>query len=185
LLTLFHDYTSPGSALAVERVQRLGDEGLDVAFEGFEAIGLDATLPVTVDVAAAVADLAPVAAVEGVELRRPPNLPPTVLAHVVGTVAEQAGRGASWRSTCYRAFWSDGAAIGERGVLLDLADRAGLDTGGVAAALDDRLLLAKVRRRMADHRRNGVGGVPTILASRTLVPGLLPMDELRALAQLA
>jgi len=46
-LTLFHDYTSPGSAVAVLRLQRLADEGLAVAFEGFEAIGLDTTLPVT------------------------------------------------------------------------------------------------------------------------------------------
>ncbi len=184
-LVLFHDYTSPGCAVAVLRVQRLADEGLEVAFEGFEAIGVDATLPVTLDVVAAVEGLAKQAAAEGVELRRPANLPPTALAHVVGTVAEQGGRGAAWRETCYRAFWAEGAAIGERRVLVDLADRAGLDREQVATAVDDRLLLATVRQRMANHRRNGVGGVPTILASRTLVPGLLPIDELRTLAELA
>jgi predicted DsbA family dithiol-disulfide isomerase len=183
-LVLFHDYTSPGSAVAVLRVQRLADEGLPVTFQGFEAIGLDATLPLTLDVAAAVDDLAETAVAEGITLCRPPDLPPTALAHVVGTVAEQAGRGGSWRETCYRAFWSEGAAIGDRDVLLGLAERAGLDTEAVRPALEDRLLLITLRRRMANDRRNGVGGVPTILTNRTLVPGLLSLDDLRALAAL-
>lgn len=183
-LTLFHDYTSPGSAVAVTRVQRLADEGLPVTFQGFEVLGVDTTLPVTLDVTAALEDLAEAAAEEGVELRRPRWLPPTGLAHVVGTVAEQSGRGASWRATCYRAFWSDGVDLADRGVLVSLADRAGLDLDPVRTALDDRLFLNAVRRRTGDHRRNGVGGVPTILASRTLVPALLPLDELRGLAEL-
>jgi predicted DsbA family dithiol-disulfide isomerase len=182
---LFHDYTSPGSAVAVPRAQRLADEGLAVTFEGFEAVGVDTPLPVPLDVLAALDDLAEAAAAEGLALRRPRALPPTGLAHVVGTLAEQAGCGASWRQTCYRAFWSEGSDIGDRTVLLELADRAGLGHELVAAALDDRLLLSAVRRRTTQHRRNGVGGVPTILASRTLVPGLLPEPELRALADLA
>src|SRR5690606_12298083 len=115
MLTLFHDYTSPASAVAVRRLQRLADEGLPVEFEGFEAIGVDATLPVTVDVVAALDDLAAVAAAEGVTLRRPRALPPTGLAHLVGDTAERVGLGASWRQVCYRAFWQDGA---------DLADSA-------------------------------------------------------------
>jgi len=184
-LTLFHDYTSPASAVAVARVQRLADEGLAVAFEGFEATGVDATLPVTIEVLAALDELGEAAAAEGLVLRRPPGLPPTALAHVVGTVAEEGGLGASWRDTCYRAYWARGAAIGDRAVLIELAAEAGLDTAAVATALNDRLFIASVRRRVGGHRRNGVGGVPTILASRTLVPGLLPDDELRALAALA
>jgi len=184
-LTLFHDYTSPGSAVAVLRLQRLADEGLAVAFEGFEAIGLDTTLPVTLETVGGVHDLAAAAAAEGLELRRPPALPPTAKAHLVGSVAEDAGLGGSWRSTCYRAFWTDGADIGDPTILLDLALSAGLDPVVVSAALADRRLLAAVRRLTNAHRRNGVGGVPVILAARTLVPGLLPEGELRALADLA
>lgn len=185
MLTLFHDLTSPASAVAVLRVQRLADEGRPVAFEGFEAIGVDATLPVTVDVIADVERLATVALAEGLVLRRPPALPPTALAHVVGALADTSGLGASWRAVSYRAYWTDGAAVAEPRVLLDLAVVAGLDREATARALADRSLLAAVRRRAGAHRRNGVGGVPTILASRTLLPGLLDLDELRALAALA
>lgn len=184
MLTLFHDYTSPASAVAVLRLQRLADEGLPVEFEGFEAIGVDATLPVTIEVIAAIDQVAAAAAAEGLVLRRPSALPPSARAHLVGAAAEDAGLGASWRQTCYRALWSDGADIGDSEVLVDLAARAGLDGERVRVLLADRAALAALRRRMAGHRREGVGGVPTLLAHRTLVPGLLPEADLRALAAL-
>lgn len=184
MLTLFHDYTSPGSALAVARAQRLADEGLPVEFEGFESIGVDSALPVTVDVDAALADLAGAAAAEGMVLRRPPSLPPTAAAHLVGERAEAEGLGRSWRQVCYRAFWQDGADLADRDVLIGLAGTAGLDAGRVGRVLEQPGALATLRRRMGVRRRQGVGGVPTILAQRTLVPGLLADDDLRALAAL-
>lgn len=185
MLTLFHDFTSPASAIAVQRVQRLADDGLGVAFEGFEAIGVDLSLPVTLDVLAEIERLAGAAAAEGLVLERPRSMPPTGLAHVVGDVADAAGLAASWRSTCYRAYWALGVDLADPTTLVELAGDAGLDATAVSAAVADRLVLAAVRRRMTVHRRNGVDGVPTILTSRTLVPGLLPADDLRALADLA
>lgn len=184
MLTLFHDFTSPGSAIAVARLQRLADDGLPVGFEGFEAIGVDVAVPVTLDVLAQIDALAKAAVAEGVTLRRPAALPPTGPAHVVGLLAESLGMGASWRQTCYDAFWGASADLADRGVLTRLATEAGLDADAAAAVIADRSRLAAFRRRSAGHRRDGVGGVPTILAQRTLVPGLLDEADLRALADL-
>jgi predicted DsbA family dithiol-disulfide isomerase len=184
VLTLFHDYTSPASAVAAFRLQRLADEGLPVELVSFEAIGVDVTLPVTLDVLAAVDDLAAAAADEGLQLRPPASLPPTAHAHVLEGVAQAAGLGASWRERCYRAFWETGVDIADRRVLLDLAEAAGLPPPAAQAALEDRSALLATRRRTAAHRAEGVGGVPTILAHRTLVPGVLAEADLRALAAL-
>ena len=182
MLTLFHDYTSPASAIAVARLQRLADDGLDVEFVGFEAIGMDVALPPSLDVLAAIDDLAEQAAAEGVVLRRPPFLPPTARAHAVATLAETADLGASWRQRCYAAFWTEGADLDDVAVLTALAEEAGLDGAQVAGALATPGFVTSVRRGAAQHRRNGVGGVPTILTQRTLVPGLLDEGDLRALA---
>ena len=182
MLTLFHDYTSPASAIAVARLQRLADDGIAVEFVGFEAIGVDMALPPSLDVLAALDDLAGEARAEGVMLRRPRLLPPTARAHAVGTLAETHNLGASWRQACYTAFWSEGADIDDTATLVTLAQGAGLPAEQVETALTDVAFVASVRRAVGRHRRNGVGGVPTILAQRTLIPGLLPEEQLRELA---
>ena len=184
MLVLYHDYTSPESAVAVMRLHRLMRDGMPADVRGTEVLGLDTTVPVTVDVITALDAVAGEAAEEGLTLRRPPVLPPTGLAHVVEDVARAHDLDMAWREQCYRAYWSDGANIGDGEQLRRLAERAGLPAGNVDRALDDRLALLEVRRRSAGDRRNGIGGVPTIEYNRTLIPGLLPDADLRALTQL-
>ena len=86
------------------------------------------------------------------------------------------------RSALYAAYWRDGRDIADHDVLLDVATTVGLDPQVVAPLLADRVALAQRRRQMATHRRDGVGGVPVILASRTLVPGLMSETQLREMA---
>jgi predicted DsbA family dithiol-disulfide isomerase len=181
-IVLFHDYTSPSSAIAVARVQRLAEGGTAVEFAGFEAIGVDIALPPSLDILAAVDQLQDDAAQEGLVLRRPTVTPPTAKAHAIGTLAEQHDLGASWRLRCYRAYWADGADIDDDMILVDLARDAGLKGSLVEEALRRPGFVTDVRRRSAAHRRNGVGGVPTLLVQRTLVPGMLTDEQLRELA---
>jgi predicted DsbA family dithiol-disulfide isomerase len=181
-LTLFHDYTSPAAAVAVARVQRLADEGVEVEFVGFEAIGLDVALPPPLDILMAVDSLQDEAEAEGLVLNRPIKTPPTAKAHAVAEIAEQHELGASWRQRCYRAYWADGASIDDDTILVDLAKDAGLPGDEVAEKLQRPGFVADVRRKAATHRRNGVGGVPTLLVQRTLVPGMLSEEQLRELA---
>lgn len=181
VLTLFHDYTSPASAVAALRLQRLADDGVQTTFIGFEAL-VDMHLPVTLEVTAAVDALAHTAWAEGLVLRRPASLPPTALAHVVGGLAETTGVGAAWRALCYRAFWEEGADLADPAVLAQLAPKAGLGTAAVHGCLHDPRHVPAFRRSLGAHRRLGVGGVPALLAHGTLVPALLPDEDLRALA---
>ncbi|WP_370325740.1 DsbA family protein [Euzebya sp.] len=182
MLTLFHDVTDPASAIAVARYTRLARDGVDVTFEGFEAVGLDVVMPVDVGVLAALEDLADVAAAEGVVLRRPPAMPPTGLAHVLIAHAETTPQAHDVRAAVYAAHWREGRDIADPAVLVEVAAAAGLDREPVAALLADRVALAQRRREMAAHRRDGVGGVPVVLASQTLVPALLEESQIRELA---
>ena len=184
MIILFHDYTSPASAVAVARVHRLVAEGGSAEIRGTEVVGIDAVLPVTLDMLAELDAVTEQAAAEGLTLRRPAVLPPTGLAHVVEDVAVTHGRDSTWREHCYRGYWTDGADLSEAATLRRLAERAGLPADQVAAALEDRSALLAVRHRSAGYRREGIGGVPTILYDRTLVPGLLSDADLRTLAAL-
>lgn len=184
MLVCFHDYTSPASAVAVLRLQRLADEGLPVAFEGFEVLGVDAAIPLTLDVLAGLDRHRAAAAELGLTLRRPARQPPTLAAHVVGDVAEHRGLGAAWRLACYRGYWEEGADLADPAALCALAAVTGLDTGAVGDALEDRQLRLDTRRRMLARRSEGVGGVPVLNANGTFVSALLPEDDLRGLAAL-
>lgn len=184
MLTLFHDYTSPASAIAVARVERLVADGLPVQIVGIEAIGVDAPLPVTVDLLAELAAVADRADAEGLVLRRPRHLPPTAAAHLVEDVAREHDLDALWRRRCYRAYWERGADIADLAVLSDVAADAGLPASEVERVVTDRVALLAIRQRFAAHRRDGVGGVPMISFDRTLIPGLLEEDDLRALVAL-
>lgn len=181
MLTLYHDYTSPASAVAALRLQRLVDDGLPVTFIGFEAL-VAIPIPPPLEVSVAVDALAPTAVLEGLELRHPMRLPPTALAHVLGALAEAAGVGSSWRDRCYRGFWEQGVDLADPEVLAQLAFRSGLETAEVSGCLNDARRVTAFRRNLAVHRQLGVGGVPTLLAHGTLIPGLLPDEDLRALA---
>lgn len=184
MIELFHDYISPASAVAVLRAQRLADEGLPIAFVGITSIGLDAVLPVTLDVIADVEALAETATEVGLTLHRPDRLPPTAGAHVIGHWAEQSGLGASWRQTCYRAYWEQGSDLASPAVLRALALRSGLDGLEADALLHDAARYREIRIGTAALRGEGIGGVPTIRAHGTIIPGLIPEADLRTLAAL-
>ncbi len=185
MLVCFHDYTSPASAVAVLRLQRLADEGLPVAFEGFEVVGVDVALPVTLDVLAQLDRHRDDAAALGLRLERPASQPPTIAAHVVGDLAETVGLGAAWRLACYRGFWEGAADLSDDATLVGIAGTVGLDRTAVAAALGDRTRRADARRRMIARRSEGVGGVPVLLVHGTFVPASVSEDDLRALVALA
>ena len=184
MLILHHDPPSPASAVAVLRLQRLADEGLPVAFEGIDVLGIDAPIPVTLDVLAELEQWREPAAALGLELRRPSRRPPTARAHLVAITAEAAGLGAAWRLAVYRAYWEDDADIGDPVVLADLAASAGLERGAVTELLDDRPRLVRLRQRMQVRRSEGIGGVPVLEFDGTYVPATLPEDDLRRLAEL-
>lgn len=184
VLILHHDPPSPASAVAVLRLQRLADEGLRVAFEGIDVLGIDAAIPVTLDVLAELEAWRDRAADLGLELRRPSRRPPTARVHLVGTLAESRGLGAAWRLTTYRAYWEDDADLGDPAVLTELATGIGLERPAVTETLADRGRLARLRQRMQLRRSEGIGGVPILEFNGTYVPATMPDHDLRQLAEL-
>lgn len=181
MLLLTHDYTSPASAIAVARFHRLEAAGLRVRFRGVDVLGLDATLPVTLDVLAELEQVAPQAAEFGIVLQRPTRRPSTARAHVVTDLAEQQGVATAWRRSLYAAYWSRDVDLADPALLGELASEVGLDPdAAVAAATDDRAVAA-VRRRTQQLRGEGIGGVPVLTAHGTHVSPALSDDDLWAL----
>jgi predicted DsbA family dithiol-disulfide isomerase len=182
MLTCHFDYTSPAAAVAVLRLQPIADDGGNVAFAGFDVLGLDAAIPVTLDQLEELDRVRERLVTLGLDVRRPTWRPPTLAAHLVGTLAETAGLGASWRTTVLRAYWEDDADIADPDRLAALAVTAGLDGETVATTVADRTARTALRQRMLLLRGRGIGGVPVLDLDGTLVSADLTDEDLRQLA---
>lgn len=182
MLICHFDYPSPAAAVAVLRVQREADAGGAVAFSGFDVLGLDTALPVTLDQLSSLEAHQPRAAALGLQLRRPRRRPATIGAHLVGQLAEEADLGAAWRWAALRAYWEDGVDLGSPQVLTDLAAEVGLDPQRAAAAVADRPARARLRQRAIQLRSRGIGDVPVLEVDGTLLSADIGDDDLRQLA---
>lgn len=185
MLILHHDLTSPASAVALLRVQRLLDAGATIGLSPFDVLGLEISVPPTRTLLEELEAHRDRAAELGLAMRRPSRQPPTLRAHLVGAeVAEPAGLGASWRWRCLRAFWSEDRDLADPATLVELGVDAGLEADTVAQVLADRLALQRLRDHMLLQRRRGIGGVPVLELDGAFVPAELSDDDLRHLAGL-
>lgn len=184
MLVLYHDVTSPASAVAVLRLQAIADAGGQVHFTGIDAVGVELSLPVTLDQLAELERERERALELGLPLRRPSRRPPTLTAHLVGDLAEQVGLGAAWRWACLTAYWTRDLDLGDEQVLLELARDIGLAIDAVLEVLGDPRRRTDLRQRFLALRRRGVGGVPVLEVDGTFLRADLDDADLRRLATL-
>lgn len=183
MLILHHDPTSPASAVATLRLQRIADQGGAVGFQGLDVLGLDAAIPVTLDQLTELDRVRERLHELGLSARRPTRRPPTLAAHLVDEeVAQQVGLGAVWRRSVLAAYWERDVDISDAVALAAVAGEVGLDAGRVVDLLADRAARTQLRRRMLATRQRGIGGVPVLEVGGTFVAADLDDHDLRQLA---
>lgn len=101
--------------------------------------------------------------------------PNTLDAHRLIHWAGIEGRPTPVVAALFRAYFQEGRDIGDREVLADIADAAGLDAALIARLLTSDADRDTVRAREAEARDMGVRSVPTfIVAGKHAVPGAQP-----------
>jgi predicted DsbA family dithiol-disulfide isomerase len=83
----------------------------------------------------------------------------------------------------FEALWTAGRDIGDREVLVDLAEDAGLDGSVVEDALADDGLRERLNERFAEAAQRGVTGVPTFVYGRDAARGAVPPEHLERLVE--
>jgi predicted DsbA family dithiol-disulfide isomerase len=107
-------------------------------------------------------------------IARTPN---TLDAHRLIHWAGLEGKQAAVVEALFRAYFREGRDIGEREVLLDIAEAAGMGREMVARLFASDADLAETRTRDAHARARGIRGVPTfILAETHVVTGAQPTE---------
>ena len=175
----------------------LGDAAAEVEWR-YGAFELDPTIPAEgVDAvayleakydAATVAEiharLASVAAAEGLPLRdmgAQAMRPNTFAAHRLLTAALEFGPSVqqALADGLFRAYWAEGRDVGDREVLADVAEAAGLPAARALEVLAGDGLVAEVRAEERRAQESGIHAVPTfVIDGRFAVSGAQPQDVL-------
>ncbi len=113
-------------------------------------------------------------AIDFAKITRTPN---TIDAHRLIHWAGLEGRQTAIVSRLFKAYFEEGQDIGDRAILLDMAEGAGLDRAMTEQLFESDADLEDVRARDLHARNRGVTGVPTfVVANRHVVPGAQTPD---------
>lgn len=109
----------------------------------------------------------------------PTHLPNTAKAHQVIRLAHFDGAQERLTELLYKSYWLEGADIGEDEILIDIADKAGLDPENTRRDLKSTKSKNEVLAEAEAFKRAGVTGVPTyIVNERNGFSGALPPERM-------
>jgi predicted DsbA family dithiol-disulfide isomerase len=116
-------------------------------------------------------------------IKRTPN---TILAHRLIRFAQREGRQEEAVETLFRAYFTEGATIGEIDTLVGLADAMKLDPAAVRAFLESNAEDEAIRAEDKFARQIGLQGVPCFIIDRKYaVSGAQPPEAFLEVFELA
>jgi predicted DsbA family dithiol-disulfide isomerase len=186
---LYGDYACPHSYLANARLEVLASEAsLTIVWRPLAAFdpelsgdwrGLSEDPS---DLESCVEALSRDAAQLGLPFRLPASPPSTQQAFQASEFARDCGSGAfrSFHTAVFRAVFSEGLDIGDPLVLARVADQAGIDQIGLAAALEDGRYESSLEEVESEATRYGITSTPTVLLGKWKLVGAAPVDVLRS-----
>lgn len=178
---LYADYGCPHSLIAFGRLGRLAAEGaLRLCWRGLPsqrgslAAGLSGEYR---DLTRDAADL-------GYALALPESRPDTHDAMRAAEFARDCGSRdlTRFNETMFRAVLCEGHDVGSRAILLDVAERAGLDREALVGALEDDRYAAALAEVEEEAERYDITATPTTLIGAGKVVGAAPEGVLREAA---
>lgn len=115
-------------------------------------------------------------------LKKPSIQPRSRLAHEAAKWAGSHDRLGAYNLALFRAFFEFGLDIGDKEVLMNLAEKLELDPQALAQALDYQQFTAKVVGDEEEARRLGIRAVPSFVShGKILAAGVQTADRLKEL----
>ncbi len=99
-----------------------------------------------------------------------------------GEFAKGHGKYEAFHEAVFRAFFTDCQDIGDRSVILDLADGVGLDAVALRAALENGVYMPRLQEASRRAKMNGFSAAPTfVIEGYGAVSGAQPLDSFRTI----
>jgi predicted DsbA family dithiol-disulfide isomerase len=123
----------------------------------------------------------------GLEYRPPDRMPNTLHALQVTELARDNELHDPVHARLMHAYWSEGADLGDDGVLLELVAEEGVDRAEAQAVIAEGRYRDRIVASTREANRHGINAIPAfVLGGRLLVLGAQPVETFeQAVAQLA
>ncbi|HZW82763.1 MAG TPA: DsbA family protein [Candidatus Deferrimicrobium sp.] len=123
----------------------------------------------------------------GLEFNPQVHLSNSHMALEAGEYAKEKGMFHAFHTAVFRAYFTDGIAIGDLEELLNLAEGVGMDREDLRKALAEKRYAQNLRDTQKEARRYGINSAPTfIINNRYKIVGAQPLEEFRkALEQIS
>ena len=125
------------------------------------------------------------ARIAGLVMRRPNWSPSTMLAHEATVYAKERSLDGEFHHAAARAYWENGADLGDMQVIRRLAEECGLDGAELSSRLESGFYRAQVLQEYEDAKSRGVSGTPTYWTGGELLRGDVSLEDLKAALQKA
>ena len=181
----YSDYICPFCYIGYHRIEQLKKEyNLDIEWRPFEihpetpkegALIEDLPFPKGY-LEMAFANVKRLADQDGLTLKFSGKLPNSRLALYISEFARKEGKFKEFHRLVLDAYWLEGKDIGDKSLLLALAESVGLNKREIESYLDSDEPFKTVQQSLKELRRYGINGVPAFLIENRLIFGAQPYD---------
>jgi len=181
----YSDYICPFCYIGYHRIEQLKKEyNLDVEWKPFEIHpetpkdgALTENLPFPKGyLEMAFANVKRLADEDGLKLNFSEKLPNSRLALYISEFARKKGKFEEFHKLVLESYWLEGKDIGDKRLLLNLAESVGLDKEEIEVFLDTEEPFEVIKQSLKEVRRYGINGVPAFMIEDRLIYGAQPYD---------
>jgi predicted DsbA family dithiol-disulfide isomerase len=181
----YSDYICPFCYIGYHRIEQLKkDYNLDVEWKPFEIHpetpkggALTEELPFPKGyLEMAFANVKRLADEDGLKLKFSEKLSNSRLALYISEFARKKGKFEEFHKLVLDAYWLQGKDIGDKKLLLDLAESIGLDRNETEGYLNTDEPFEVVQQSLKEIRKYGINGVPAFIIENRLIFGAQPYE---------
>jgi len=181
----YSDYICPFCYIGYHRIEKLKKEyNLDVEWRPFEIHPETPKRGALIDelpfprgyLEMAFANVKRLADEDGLTLKFSEKLPNSRLALYISEFARKKGKFEEFHKLVLEAYWLEGKDIGDKSLLLDLAESVGLNKDEIELYLDTDEPFKVLQKTLKELRTYGINGVPTFNIEERLIVGAQPYE---------
>lgn len=185
-ITVFYDYICPFSFIGSRRIQRIGGEfGLEIDWKGYE---INPEYPAkgkerkrTIRTIRVMESLQNVMEDEDIKFQLPGFITNSRLCLEAAEFSKAKGRFIEFHNLCYESFFLEKRNIGDLHVILEIAEKAGIDTNELEHDLNNGEMAEALVQYRRDAQKLDVLGVPTVVFNDFRVHGVQRVDTYRSI----